>query len=186
MKKLTIGFKGLLLVSLLAACGAPEQSDENQAHGTSVEQPADEQSAVPAGDDAQSEVDKTSEATINNDQSGAVETQAGETQKARPEGSQRQKQHISNDNGVGVTAAQVVDNAVERLSSKLNLDDQQAKSLNGILTEAFANSGQPQDGSYSMEESRNIGIALIKSSAESVKKVLNADQKEKLQRFLEK
>jgi hypothetical protein len=80
-----------------------------------------------------------------------------------------------------LTGEQIVENATNRLVTKLNLTDQQTMTIRGFLKDAFTKSGRDFNKVYSVEEARTIGKEITQSAKESIIVVLDKNQKEQFQ-----
>ena len=82
-----------------------------------------------------------------------------------------------------LTGALLVENASNRLISKLNMTPQQEKDLKDILTKTFVGSGEDLTKIYTVEQARTIGRDIVVKSNDAIMAILDANQKEQFKRF---
>jgi len=86
----------------------------------------------------------------------------------------------------GITGRQIVENISFKLSDKLNLSEEQEKSLSSILSKRFVETGGDLDATYPVEMGKKMGRDLRLKSASLISAVLNPVQREHFEKFMNK
>ena len=86
--------------------------------------------------------------------------------------------------GEDMTGAQMVDLAVGKLMTKLNLNDSQVQSIKEILTKTLKNSGEDLATKYPRVHARIVALDIQHKSSGEILAVLDPGQQEKFRKFL--
>jgi hypothetical protein len=86
-------------------------------------------------------------------------------------------------NNDSLTGEQVVNNAANRLITKLGLVQQQEAAIKDILMKTFVAKGEDIKKVYTPDQSRTVGREIIQGSKDQIMGMLNDSQKEQFRNY---
>jgi len=125
-----------------------------------------------------SENQSNNEATVQSSDTASTQTvQADQNQNSPQKPTSRSAE---------INGQQIVDNIAAKLNDKLNLSEEQFKNLTGVLSKKYSETYGDLNAKYDIETGKKIGRDLrLKSSAE-ISSILNPEQKEHFEKFMNK
>ncbi|HNS13107.1 MAG TPA: hypothetical protein PKM97_10890 [Bacteroidia bacterium] len=160
MKKLFVCICSLLLVLVLPGCDGPKKSNTQS-------NPAKEEAAAESPVEAAT---PNAESEVPNDE-GMAENQNLEREKKMSE---------------VFTGAGIIESLMGNLTEKLALSGTQTSDIKNVISGTFTSLGYSSDKEYSFELAKSMKQDILKNSSNQILAVLDANQKEKFGKFMNK
>ena len=82
-----------------------------------------------------------------------------------------------------VPGTEIVENAISRLTRKLNLTETQVATMKGVFLKSFVEMGNDPNKEYPREQSQKMSLDLIKKSTNQILPYLDANQQEQFNKL---